>query len=147
MIDVAAYVAFAAAFWIVGLFAYLSVYAVSCGISRGCFGPSGALPFEVFSAVLTGGFAMWAAIALAKALHPTYPAREFAAVSTGFTVLFCLWTAIDWIEGKGRRDPYELNQAVRFLLTPTIGCLMAWLLPRIRRGLPAASDAVAQEFD
>jgi hypothetical protein len=128
VINVATYLLFAITFWLVGLFAYLLTYMAACSVVRGCLSAAMATPEEAISAVVAGSVAMWLAVLMVGAIRRRYPARAFAAVSTGFTLLFAFWEALDWLTGKSGGGPDSINNAMRFTLAPAVGCAVAWLM-------------------
>lgn len=132
LVDIAAYVLFAFTFWLVALFVDIFVYWAACSVIRTCVDPASNLPFDALSSAVAGYVAMLAACTLLRAIHPRHPAGVFVGVSTCFTLLFAITGLVQW--QMDAKDPYELNNYVRFTLGPVIGCGVGWWLVG-RRGL------------
>ena len=125
VVDIAAYLLFAAVFWLVAILADVLVYMATCRISHYCRGTEFDLPIDIFASLVAGCVGMLTAVALLQAVYPKYPAKIFMAVSTGFTFLFVLSLVTESNDG---RNLYEFNNQISFSLGPVAGCLVGWLL-------------------
>jgi hypothetical protein len=126
LLDIGAYVLFAVTFWVVGVVVDVSVYMAACSTSHTCLDPASDLPFDAISSIAAGCVGMLAASFLLRIVRPGYPAGVFIAVSACLTLLFTLPGFGEW--RAAGRNPFELNNHVRFTLGPWAGCVVGALL-------------------